>query len=77
MTILLIRFPVTCPICGSIDVMGLNTAEVADALLNSKPIRLYASCHNIPLFASALEVHRIREYFYKAWLDSERHNNIS
>jgi hypothetical protein len=57
--------------------MGLNTAEVADALLNSKPIRLYASCHNIPWFASALEVHRIREYFYKAWLDSERHNNIS
>jgi hypothetical protein len=72
MTLPLIRFPVTCPICGSIDVMGFNAVEVVDALLNSKSIYLYASCHNIPWLASATEVHRIREYFYEAWLDSER-----
>jgi hypothetical protein len=45
---------------------------VADALLKSTPIRLYASCHNIPWYASASEVDQIREYFYKASLDSER-----
>ena len=72
MTIPLIRFPVTCPICGSIVVTGFNAAEVADALLKSTPIRLYASCHNIPWYASASEVDQIREYFYKASLDSER-----
>ena len=72
MTIPLIRFPVTCPICGSIDVMEYSVAEMADALLNSRPIRLYASCHKIAWFASVPEVHQIREYFYKAWLDSER-----
>ena len=51
---------------------GFNAAEVADALLKSTPIRLYASCHNIPWYASASEVDQIREYFYKASLDSER-----
>jgi hypothetical protein len=56
--------------------MGFNADEVADALLNSRLIYLYASCHNIPWFASATEVHQIREYFYKAWLDSERGKKI-
>jgi hypothetical protein len=76
MTIPLIRFPVTCPICGSIVVTVFNAAEVADALLKSTPIRLYASCHDIPWDASISEVQQIREYVYQAALESERSKTI-
>jgi hypothetical protein len=72
LAIQLIRLPVTCPICGSTVVEVFNAAEVADALLKSTPIRLYVSCHDIPWDASASEVQQIREYFYKAALESER-----
>lgn len=72
MAIPIVQLPVTCPVCGSTVITGFNAADMMDALLNSKPVRLYARCHNIPWYANDWEVQEIREYFYKAWIEGER-----
>lgn len=74
MTIPLIRFVVTCPTCGAKQSAAFNAAELADALISSKPIRLYASCHDISWNASEPEVQAIRDHIYKAAIESERGN---
>ncbi len=72
MTIPLIRIPIVCPVCNSTVVTGFNAAEMADALLNSKPVRLYAGCHDISWYANDWEVEKIRAYMYESALESER-----
>lgn len=71
MAIPIIRLPVTCPVCGSIAVTGFNAAELTDAVLNSRPVRLYASCHKFPWYANDPEVQQIRESIFKASLESD------
>lgn len=75
MSILIIRIPVTCPVCDSTVTTAFNAAEMLDALLNSRPVRLYAGCHNIAWYANDWEVQKIREYFYEASLECERKKN--
>lgn len=77
MAIPIIRLPVTCPICQSEVVTAFNAAEMVEALLNSKPPRLYASCHDTSWFASESEVQRIRQCIYKISVEGRSNDEIS
>ena len=65
MPVTLIKIPVRCPECGLRREWGFNAAEIAQALLDSRPMRLYASCHDIVWFAGLDEVADIRELIHQ------------
>jgi len=56
------KFPVTCPTCGQEFLSALRVAEVNAALRSSKPLELYASCHDQRWSAADHEVQQIRQY---------------
>ena len=58
-----IRFPVTCPKCGTERLTEFPADVVADALARGSEICLVATCHDVIWDASALELEQIREYF--------------
>jgi len=65
------RFPVTCPKCGTEALGEYPVAEVAVALMtSSNDLRLYAPCHNYHWIATPIESHQIREYLGAPWLDA-------
>jgi hypothetical protein len=57
-----IRFPVTCPKCGTERLTEFPVDVVADALLWDSAICLVATCHDVIWDATELEVEQIREY---------------
>jgi hypothetical protein len=57
-----VRFPVTCPKCGTERLGEFPADVVADALVRGADICLVATCHDVIWDASALEVEQIREY---------------
>jgi hypothetical protein len=57
-----VKFPVTCPSCGSEFLSALRVAEVREALSCGRPIRLFASCHRRHWFADESESQRIRDH---------------
>jgi hypothetical protein len=57
-----IRFPVVCPACKQELLMEFNVADVAGALLDGSPLRLYATCHDQSWNATDVEVQQAREY---------------
>jgi hypothetical protein len=57
-----IRFPVTCPKCGTERLTEFDAYVVADALVQGSDICLVAICHDQIWNASELEVEQIREY---------------
>jgi hypothetical protein len=68
-----IRFPVTCPRCGSESLTELPIADVANALLvRGHILQLFVSCHEYSWAASQLELQQIREYLGAPWLDAQR-----
>ena len=67
-----VRFPVTCPNCGQKLLTEFRCTDVAAALFNGRPIRLYASCHDELWTASELEMEQIREYLGAVWLEVQR-----
>jgi hypothetical protein len=62
MSELTVRFPVTCPNCGSERLTEFPVNVVADALLRGEDICLVATCHDVIWDASELELEQIREY---------------
>jgi len=56
------KFPVTCPTCGQEFLSALRVAEVNLALRMSRPLELYASCHDQRWSATDYEVQQIRQY---------------
>jgi hypothetical protein len=56
------KFPVTCPTCGQEFLSALRVAEVNLALRRSRPLELYASCHDQRWSATDYEVQQIRQY---------------
>lgn len=62
MAIRLIRLLVTCPTCGVQNRRRFNVSDIADALHESKPVRLYAGCHDAVWYASDSEVQAIRDH---------------
>ena len=67
-----IRFPVVCPRCGNEALGEYAVIDVAAALLSSKPLRLFAPCHNLRWEAGPLEIEQIREYLAAADLAARR-----
>ena len=57
-----VRFPVTCPMCGSELLAEMASNDIAGALVNHRRIRLYASCHDVSWDASDVEIRQLREY---------------
>jgi hypothetical protein len=57
-----VRFPVTCPKCGTERLSEFPADLVSDALARGADICLVATCHDVIWDASALEVEQIREY---------------
>jgi hypothetical protein len=57
-----IRSPVTCPKCRQEVLATLPLGIVAAALISGRPIRLYASCHDMYWDAHHTEIAQIREY---------------
>ena len=57
-----IRFPVTCPKCGTERLTEFDADVVTVALVRGSDICLVATCHDQIWDASELEVEQIREY---------------
>jgi hypothetical protein len=57
-----VRFPVTCPKCGTERLTELPFEVVADALQRGSDICLVATCHDVIWTASELELEQIHEY---------------
>lgn len=58
-----IRFPVSCPICRKEVITEYRRPDVVGALLNDRPIRLYAPCCDKTWTAAYIEMQQIRAYF--------------
>jgi hypothetical protein len=68
-----IRFPVTCPQCGTEELGEYSIADVANALLSrGNSLHLHASCHDYYWAASQWELQQIREYLGAPWLNAQR-----
>jgi hypothetical protein len=61
MEVQMMKFLVKCPECGSEVPAALPVGELADELVNRKPILLYAFCHDTSWYASAAEVQRLHD----------------
>jgi hypothetical protein len=66
-----VRFPVTCPRCGTEQLTAFPVAEVESALLLGRRLPLYATCHEYYWSASELELEQIREYLGAAWATAQ------
>ena len=67
-----IRFPVTCPKCGTEMLTEFPAAEVADALRRQGSICLVATCHDMIWDASVVELEQISEYLGATWAEAHR-----
>jgi hypothetical protein len=68
----LVRFPVTCPECGSESIGIFRISDIAVALVESRKIQLYANCHARSWDASDAEQDQIREYLGAVWLNNSQ-----
>jgi hypothetical protein len=57
-----VRFPATCPKCGSERLAEFPVDIVADALGRGSDICLAATCHDVIWTATDLELEQIRQY---------------
>jgi hypothetical protein len=67
-----IRFPISCPVCRKEVIAEYRTADLVGALINGRPIRLYAPCHDKSWAASYVEVQQIRAHLGATRLDTPR-----
>jgi hypothetical protein len=65
-----VRFPVSCPVCRREALAEYRYADLLGALINHRPIRLYAACHDTSWAASYVEVQQIRSRIGAAQLDA-------
>jgi hypothetical protein len=66
----LVRFPVSCPTCCKEALAEYRQADVLGALVNDRPIRLYAPCCDASWTASYIEMQQIRAHLGAARLDT-------
>jgi hypothetical protein len=57
-----VRFPVSCPVCRQEVMAEYRRSDIVGALLNGRPIRLYAPCHEKSWTPSYVEVQLIRAH---------------
>ncbi len=70
-----VSFPVSCPVCGAKLIAQYRPVDIVGALINGRPIHLYAACHDKSWIASYVEVQRIRSFLGATWLDAQRRAN--
>ena len=70
-----VSVPVRCPVCGTHSIAQYRPVDIVRALINGRPIHLYAACHDKSWIASYVEVQRIRSLLGATWLDAERRAN--
>lgn len=58
----LMRFPIRCPVCDTELISYFRTSQLATALREGRPIRLFAICHDQAWRASEIELEQMREY---------------
>jgi len=61
MEVQMMKFSVKCPQCGNEVLAALPVGELADELVNRKPIRLYSVCHDTSWYASAAEIQQLHD----------------
>jgi hypothetical protein len=67
-----VKFPVTCPLCGTEELGEYPVPDIADALIfRTGALQLHSRCHNHSWSASKPELQQIREYL-GAWLKALR-----
>jgi hypothetical protein len=66
----LVRFPVSCPTCRKEVIAEYRETDVVGALVNDRPIQLYAPCCQASWTAGYIEMQQIRAYFGAARLDT-------
>lgn len=64
----IVRFPLTCPECGTESLAVLRIVAVTIAVKQWQSMRLYAPCHDIFWDASALELDQIAAYLGASWI---------
>jgi hypothetical protein len=67
-----VHFPVRCPVCGQESIAQYRSIDVLGALLNGRPIHLYAACHDRSWIASYIEVQQIRAHLGATWMQAQR-----
>lgn len=71
-----VSFPISCPVCGNKLIAQYRPVDIVGALINGRPIHLYAACHDKSWIASYVEVQQIRSYLGATWLDARRGANL-
>jgi hypothetical protein len=71
-----VSFPVRCPVCGNKLTAQYRPVDIVGALINGRPIHLYAACHDKSWIASYVEVQQIRSYLGATWFDAQRSANL-
>lgn len=66
----LVRFPVSCPTCGKEALAEYRQADILGALVNDRPIRLYAPCCDANWTAGYIEMQQIRAHVGATRLDT-------
>jgi hypothetical protein len=66
-----VRFPVICPKCGQEVLTAVPIGIAAAALISGRPVRLYASCHDVYWDAHATEIEQLREYMGAPFLKDD------
>ena len=67
-----VQFSVTCPECRKDVMVEYRSADIVGALINGRPVHLYAECHERSWRASYIEMQQIRGYLGATWLDAHR-----
>jgi hypothetical protein len=72
-----IRFPITCPRCGSESLIEFRAVVVTIAVSEWRSMRLYSSCHHVFWDASDIELDQISAYLGASWIGASPRRNIS
>jgi hypothetical protein len=71
-----VSFPVSCPVCGTKQVAQYRSIDIVGALINGRPIHLYAACHDKSWIASYVETQQIRSFLGATRVDAQRHATL-
>jgi len=66
-----VSLPIRCPVCGEQVITQYRTVDIVGAVINGRPIHLYAACHDRSWIASYIEIQQIRACLGSRGLDAE------
>jgi hypothetical protein len=73
----LIRFPITCPLCGSESLTEFRAVIVTIAVSEWHSMRLYSRCHQVFWDASDIELDQIGAYLGASWIGARPRRNLA